>query len=108
MENLPFTSSAGEHEQLAIQLSSLTKPDLYFFCYEPFSDAPDPPVASSIASDLAEIYGDLKPGLQALHLDRSRWLNDVLWDWKFGFDTHWGDHAVDSIWAIHKLLRDRP
>jgi Domain of unknown function (DUF5063) len=28
---------------------------------------------------------------------------DVVWEWRFGLEHHWGVHAVDAMAALHKL-----
>ncbi len=30
----------------------------------------------------------------------------VIWDWRFGFYSHWGDHATSALRTIHALLHE--
>jgi len=52
-----------------------------------------------VADDLADIWRDLRTGLNAMATE-SRW-EDVGWEWRFGLQTHWGKHAVDALAALH-------
>ena len=76
----------------------------YELIFDPWEKGDNPPVASSLAIDLAEIYADIKEGFAAL--ERGGPLNDVLWEWKYGFESHWGRHATQSLVAVHSLLVD--
>lgn len=53
----------------------------------------------SLADDLADIWRDLRAGLDALE-GGSQW-QDVAWEWRFGLQTHWGRHAVEALRALH-------
>jgi hypothetical protein len=107
-ENLPFEISNAEFRKSEKVVATCTNLNHFWICYNPFETPPQQPVCASLADGLTDIWRDLKPGLLALAQDEDRWASDVFWDWKFGFESHWGQHAVDSIWAIHKLLRDAP
>ena len=105
--NFPDLPTRFTHEQWATmekKIERYTRKNFFWFCYEPFTSPPEEPVCSSLSDALADIWRDLKPGLLLLQEDEEKWADSVFWEWKFSFDTHWGDHAVDSIWAIHKLL----
>ena len=32
---------------------------------------------------------------------------DVVWEWRFGFYSHWGRHATEALRALHARLADR-
>ncbi|MEO8737481.1 MAG: DUF5063 domain-containing protein [Edaphobacter sp.] len=104
-DDLPDRVSSEEFERMRKKTGTYTKDDHFWICYDPFISPPEKPLCVSLSDGLADIWRDLKPGLLALAEDEHRSATAVFWDWKFGFDTHWGDHAVDSIWAIHKLLK---
>ncbi|MCW2857395.1 MAG: hypothetical protein JWR52_3010 [Marmoricola sp.] len=55
----------------------------------------------SLADDLADVWRDLREGLDALTTN-ARW-DDVAWEWRFGLDVHWGKHAVEALRAIHEI-----
>jgi hypothetical protein len=106
--DLPARFSVSQQINMRKLIEQTTAPDIFWFCYKPFTTPFEKPIACSISDSLADIWFDLKPGLLALTQDQERWAADVFWDWTFGFESHWGEHTVDSIWGIHKLLRDVP
>jgi len=57
-----------------------------------------------VSDDLADIWRDLKQGLLAL--EAGALADDVLWEWRFGFYTHWGRHATEALRALHARLAD--
>lgn len=60
------------------------------------------PVNLSLADALADIWRDLRSGLDALGSGNPR--EDVLWEWRFDFRTHWGLHAVEALRALHQRV----
>jgi len=54
-----------------------------------------------IADDIADIFHDVQKGLW--HFDRGR-MPDAAWEWAFGFQSHWGRHAVCAMRALHAYL----
>ena len=64
-------------------------------------------VTGDLADDLADIYGDLRAGL-AFEISAGQAApRDVLWTWRFDFESHWGRHATSALRALHALLYDR-
>lgn len=89
--------AAALQRRLSDQLGDF---DVYRLVFDPYElDAP--PVAGSLADDVADIYRDLKSGLAAT--------NDAeaTWQWRFGFDTHWGRHAAHALYALYNLRGDK-
>lgn len=56
----------------------------------------------SLCDDLADIWQDLTAGLRGRETRMTE--NDVLWHWKFSFESHWGQHAVDALRVLHALM----
>jgi hypothetical protein len=95
---------AAEIEQVRDQLRALLGPaDLYRVVFDPYESEADEPVVSSISQDLAEIYGDLSRGLR-------RWESgdhlEAAYEWRFGFQYHWGRHLVHVLGALYALHFD--
>jgi hypothetical protein len=67
--------------------------------FEPFDPKADA-IWFSVSDDLADIYCDIKKGLVKIR-NRSGVPSSVVWQWKFGFESHWGRHAVSAIAALH-------
>jgi hypothetical protein len=61
------------------------------------------PVTNSLADDLADIYRDLKAGLSLFEANHPI---DAAWNWRFGFQTHWGQHLVGAQRPIHEYLAE--
>lgn len=86
------------HESLK---SVLGESDLYWTT--PASDEEDREMlAGSLTDDLADIYRDLMSGLR--QLERGVPESEVVWEWRFGLWTHWGNHAVEALRAVHAQL----
>ena len=62
----------------------------------------EPPVGGDVHDDLADIYGDLWHGLQAL--DRGDAAYAVSY-WRESYFQHWGHHASSAIYAIDEFYR---
>ena len=76
--------------------------------YDKYSEVFDPVIEEEsliacLSDDLAGIYWDLKEPLQPY--DSGKEL-DATWAWRFNMKTHCGDHLVDSLRAIHRLLNE--
>ena len=73
----------------------------YYWTITPFdfSGAERVELVGIVADDLADIYRDMKEGLDLLAAGESE--NDVVWEWRYGFCSHWGKHAVDALRIIH-------
>lgn len=68
--------------------------------FDPYESATESPVTGSLADDFADIYRDLRDGLVNWRAGRT---GDALWDWRFGFESHWGAHATGALRALHAL-----
>ena len=73
--------------------------DLYWQVFDPTKD--NEAIYGSLADDIADIYRDLKEGLDDIHLARAE---DIIWEWRLGFSSHWGKHAIDALRTIHFRL----
>ena len=70
---------------------------LYWEVFDPFAHDDRDPVCGDLVDDLGDIYLDTKRALMAHE--------DAMWQLKFGFDYHWGRHAIGALMAIFHLLR---
>lgn len=75
----------------------------YWTTHSPTSEEGEP-VLLPLADDLADIWRDMKRGLLALDAGAAE--DDVIWEWRFGFRTHWGRHATEALRALHARLAD--
>ncbi|HVH47991.1 MAG TPA: DUF5063 domain-containing protein [Labilithrix sp.] len=71
--------------------------DTYWEVYDPYQQ--EDPVAGSLADDVLDVYHDVRKGMW--FWEKNEWA-DAVWEWRFSFDSHWGDHAVDALRALHR------
>ena len=83
--------------------------DLYREIFDPAAmgdpsgaiDTGNEPVVSSLADDLSDIWRDLQAGLSAWSLVDDDGRSDIVGEWRESFISHWGQHLVDGLRAIH-------
>src|SRR5262249_48569314 len=75
--------------------------DYYAEVFDPSVIPTEVPVIASIADDIADIYRDVVSGLGAYQVGRRA---QAIWEWRFGFEHHWGGHATGAIRALHAWL----
>jgi hypothetical protein len=72
--------------------------DLYHQVFDPAQD--DEAIMGSLADDIADIYRDLKEGL-VLRENHEAPPEDIIWEWRLSFYTHWGHHAMNALLTTH-------
>jgi hypothetical protein len=77
--------------------------DGYWEVFDPYVD--EAPVAGSLSDDLLCVYSDVRRGLDLWKSKAPR--AAAIWEWRFHFDTHWGDHAVDALRALHRACGEQ-
>lgn len=70
--------------------------DYYWEVFNPYHL--DEPVGGSLSDDILDIYKDVKKGI--LLYEKNEHI-EAIWEWKLGFEIHWGSHAVNAIRALH-------
>lgn len=78
----------GEHEQ-------------YWEVFDPY--VADGLVSPSLSDDILDVYADVIRGLRLWDLDVPR--EAAIWEWRFHYECHWGDHAIDALRALHRACR---
>jgi len=58
-----------------------------------------------LLDDLADIYRDLVGPLQVYNAGHS---NAAVWNWRWGFQNHWGTHLVSALRILHHYRPDDP
>ena len=61
-------------------------------------------VKGCIADDLTDIYTDLKEGYLKWLIGTDESQDEALWDWTFSLDHHMGDHMVDVLRPLQRLV----
>jgi hypothetical protein len=77
--------------------------DLYSMVFDPFDSNNSRAISHTLADDLADIYRDLKKGLIDIERENGLLTANVVWDWKFSFESHWGRHLTNAMNAIHSI-----
>jgi Domain of unknown function (DUF5063) len=75
--------------------------DLYWQVFDPRTD--NEAIHGSLADDIADIYRDLINGIRLKETDQVP-PYEIIFDWRLGFFSHWGKHAIDALRTIHFLL----
>jgi hypothetical protein len=68
--------------------------------FDPWAEPTVGEVTGDIIDDLGDIYRDLRRGL--VHWQDGN-LADALWEWRFNFQIHWGEHATSALRALFVL-----
>jgi hypothetical protein len=74
--------------------------DSYTEIFDPYVE--DAPVAGSLTDDLLDTYRDVRRGLVLYDAGH---VGSAVWEWRFHFDYHWGDHAVDALRALQRACQ---
>jgi hypothetical protein len=61
-------------------------------------------VRSSLADDLADVYRALRGGVNAVRSGVAP--EEVLFEWRLGFDSHWASHAVGALTALRAAQKN--
>jgi hypothetical protein len=77
--------------------------DLYWQVWDPTKDTEA--IRGSLADDIADIYRDLKEGI-CLGKEDQVPNREATFEWRCGFYSHWGKHAIDALRTIHFVLAD--
>ncbi|RYE54382.1 MAG: DUF5063 domain-containing protein [Sphingobacteriales bacterium] len=59
-----------------------------------------------LVTDFADIYRDLKIGLEKIKLNNNAAVEDSLWELHFGFYHHWGGNCINALRALHYIWYD--
>jgi len=74
--------------------------NVYREIYDPYEPLSESEVTGSLADDLADIYRDIRAGLQKWARGET---GEALWEWRFNFQIHWGEHLTGALRALYSL-----
>ncbi len=97
----PTGVEAGPNPGTPEGWAGFDKFEAYWEVFDPYVD--EAPVAGALSDDLLDVYFDVSRGLALW--DREVPKSAAIWEWRFHFDIHWGDHAVDALRALHRACR---
>ena len=72
--------------------------NVYTEMFNPYLDKM--PVSGCLDDDILDIYRDIKSGLILYEQGKH---TEAIWEWKVGFEIHWGEHATSAIRALHSI-----
>lgn len=97
--------SKGTSEEIINSISKrLGANRFYWDIFDPTTDDDLEPGAGDLLDDVGDIYQDLKYNLATYSVGTLVNMESALWEAKFGFEKHWGQHAVGAIRTIHFIL----
>ena len=73
-------------------------PTFYWEVFDPFTK--EEAVCADLVEDLSEIAADLQSGMREFEAGRT---GNAVFEWKFGLNSHWGNHVVDALRALHAI-----
>ncbi len=96
----PWSTLTDECAEIVANVTdTLGSADRYRMVFDPRAD--DEPCVASLSDDLRDIYCDLRRGLEWFDREAP---GDATWEWRFTFETHWGNHATDAVRVLHRLV----
>jgi hypothetical protein len=84
--------------------NKLGRHERYSLVFDPANLAKREVIDGSLADDLADIYMELKNGLDLYRRDVDEAVRQAIWDWRFGRKITWGRHAVHAMSATYSLV----
>ena len=78
----------------------------YWTVFDPTDEQDTDAVCGDLVDDIGDTYKDVKRGLLTFDLGTMASKEHGIWDLKFGFEKHWGQHTIDALRTIHFLLEE--
>ena len=94
-----------EEEVLNLISDKLGKNRYYWHVFDPTKDEDMEPVCGDLLDDLGDIYMDIKNSLLSLDSNVPAEVESAIWNFRFDFETHWGDHCIIAIYALHYFIQ---
>lgn len=69
---------------------------VYWELFDPYQL--EEPTAGNLTDDILDIYSDIKRGLVLYEQGEQA---EAVWEWRYHFEIHWGNHAVSALRALH-------
>jgi hypothetical protein len=98
----PTAFDAGPNPAAPPGWVGFEKFEVYWEVFDPGVDAA--PVAGALSDDLLDIYRDVHRGLKLW--ESCAPIAAAIWEWRFHFDAHWGEHAMNALRALHRACRE--
>ena len=89
--------SSVEADQVRITFEEQI-PTYYWKVFDPFIQ--EDAVCANLAEDISEIAANLHRGIREFEAGR---IGNAIFEWKFGLNSHWGNHVVGALQALHAI-----
>ncbi|WP_298734898.1 DUF5063 domain-containing protein [uncultured Chitinophaga sp.] len=76
----------------------------YLHLFNPADESDKDICYGDLLDDIGDIYKDLKRSLLIFGLGADAAKESAIWEFKFTFNHHWGDHCINAIYASHYFL----
>ncbi|MET0574166.1 MAG: DUF5063 domain-containing protein [Pedobacter agri] len=87
------------------QISELGKDSFYSEVFDPVNEDDKEPSQGWLVDDFSDIYRDLKIELTKIEtIGTEKAVEDALWQMKWSYLNHWGQHAISALRALHFLF----
>jgi len=101
LDDYPEAPEISTDARHAMFKSFATLPFQYYReVFNPSIESSDEPVTGDLADDFADIYVDLKSGLD---LFEQGFELAAVWTWRMLLGIHWGRHATSALRALHNF-----
>jgi hypothetical protein len=93
-------------EAMSAELRALFELQGGYDVYKPGADASDQYEArraEMLWDDLADIYRDLRYGLDLWQLGKAESMAEAAWQWRWGYENHWGQHLLRAMMTVHEI-----
>jgi hypothetical protein len=77
--------------------------NFYLQMFDPIDSEDTSPVGGGLSDDFSGIYGDIKGGVVIFRQGSDEYVQQAIWEWKFGFDIHWGRHCISALRTLHQI-----
>jgi hypothetical protein len=77
----------------------------YWHVFNPLDNADLEAVCGDLLDDLFDIYKDIKRSLLLFNDSSNLSKETAMWQFKFEFNNHWGEHCINALYAIHSFLK---
>jgi len=72
--------------------------------FDPYDSGEKEAIYGSLADDIADIYGDIKPGLEIWSKASTKIRLQIISNWRFQYEIHWGEHGTSALRALYFIL----
>ncbi len=59
--------------------------------------------AETLWDDISDIYRDLARGIRLYEIGTSNEVAGAIWEWKWGYENHWGNHLFRALHTVHEI-----